>query len=161
MLYNKQIVAVDDSPLILKMLEKVLEDNFELHSFSTASRALQFLKNKDRSPNLIILDIEMPEMNGFELLKKIKEFDHLANVPVIFLTSNKDRHSVIKAVENGVSDYVIKPIEKDVLLRKISTLLDNSDDSDDSDNSDDSDSSDNSFEWNVLDDLDDSDDMDD
>lgn len=120
----KQIVAVDDSPLILKMLEKVLEENFELHSFSTASRALQFLKNKDRTPDLIILDIDMPDMNGYELLKKIREIEHLKEIPVIYLTANKDRQSVIKAVENGAKDYVLKPIDKETLMKKISALMD-------------------------------------
>lgn len=126
---RKKIVAVDDSPLILKMLEKVLEDKFDVHSFSTAVRTLQFLRGKDRIPDLIILDIEMPEMDGYELSSKIREMEHLKDVPIIFLTSNKDRNSVIKAAENGAKDYVIKPIDNEILLRKIYLLLHNPDES--------------------------------
>ena len=71
MFEKKKIVAVDDSGIILKMLTKVLGEKYDLHSFSGGKRALQFLK--DRTPDLIILDIDMPEINGYEMLKMIKE----------------------------------------------------------------------------------------
>lgn len=92
--HKKMIVAVDDSGIFLKKLTKVLGENYDLHAFSVGKRALQFLK--ERTPDLIILDIDMPEINGYEMLKMIKEREHLQNVPVIFLTSNGDRDSVIK-----------------------------------------------------------------
>lgn len=76
MVFNKKnIVAVDDSGLVLKMLIKVLGEKYELHVFNGGRRALQFLK--DRTPDLIILDIDMPEINGYEMLKMIKEKEHL------------------------------------------------------------------------------------
>ncbi|MCM1184986.1 MAG: response regulator [Lachnoclostridium sp.] len=119
---KKKIVAVDDSGIVLKMLQKVLGEDYDLHAFSTGMRALKFLKEK--SPDLIILDIDMPEINGYEMLKLIKEKDHLMNVPVIFLTSNNDKTHVVKAVAGGAKDYVVKPIDADILLEKVRAQLD-------------------------------------
>lgn len=118
---KKKIVAVDDSGIILKMLMKVLGEKYDLHAFSGGMRALQFLK--DRTPDLIILDIDMPEINGYEMLKMIKEKEHLKKVPVIFLTSNSDKNHVVKAVAGGAKDYVVKPIDEDILVDKVRTVL--------------------------------------
>lgn len=118
---KKEIVAVDDSGIILKMLVKVLGETYDLHAFSAGMRALQYLKTK--KPDLIILDIDMPEINGYEMLKMIKEKEHLKEVPVIFLTSNNDKNHVVKAVAGGAKDYVVKPIDEDILLDKVHTIL--------------------------------------
>ena len=121
---KKRIVAVDDSNVVLKMLKNALDkDRYDLHPFSTGKRALEYLVQKDKIPDLIILDIEMPEMNGYDVLEKIKTMDHLENVPVIFLTANGEKKQVLKAVTGGVKDYVVKPIDKDVLARKMNILF--------------------------------------
>lgn len=121
MLNKKMIVAVDDSNITLKRLTKVLGEQYDLHAFSVGNRALKFLK--DRTPDLVILDIDMPEINGYEMLKSIRETEHLKNVPVLFLTSNNDKSNVIKAVTEGVNDYVVKPIDEEILMKKIHTFL--------------------------------------
>lgn len=118
---KKSIVAVDDSGIVLKMLTKVLGEKYDLHAFSGGKRALQFLK--DRTPHLIILDIDMPEINGYEMLKMIKEKEHLRDVPVIFLTSNNDKNHVVKAVAGGAKDYVVKPIDEEILTTKVQAAL--------------------------------------
>lgn len=118
---KKRIVAVDDSAIVLKTLEKVLGSRFEIHSFSGGARALQFLKT--RTPDLIILDIDMPEIDGYEMLKLIKEKEHLEDVPVIFLTSNNDKSYVIKAVAGGAKDYCVKPIDEEILMEKVCAQL--------------------------------------
>lgn len=118
---KKMIVAVDDSVIILKMLTKVLGEDYNLHAFSVGKRALKYLK--EYVPDLIILDIDMPEINGYEMLKIIRENPNLQDVPVIFLTSNNDKNHVIKAAAFGANDYVIKPIDEEVLLEKIQAAL--------------------------------------
>ena len=122
----KRIVAVDDSNVVLKMLQNVLnKEEYDMHPFSTGKRALQYLMQKDHIPDLIILDIDMPEMNGYEVLERIKKMDHLENVPVIFLTANSEKKQVIKAVTGGVKDYVVKPIDKEILMKKLRSLFNN------------------------------------
>ena len=122
----KRIVAVDDCNVVLKMLTSMLDkEAYDLHPFTSGNRALQFLMQKDKTPDLIILDIEMPEMNGHVLLERSKKIEHLENVPVIFLTANNEKKEVIKAASGGANDYVVKPIDKDILMKKIRTLLKN------------------------------------
>ena len=120
----KRIVAVDDCNVILKTLKNMLDkEAYDVHPFSSGKRALQFLMQKDQIPDLIILDIEMPEMNGYVLLERIKQIEHLENVPVIFLTANNEKKQVVKAVTGGANDYVVKPLDKDILMKKIKSLL--------------------------------------
>ena len=122
---GKKIVAVDDSAVVLKMLQKVLDKMYDLHLFTSGQEALQYLSDKKRKPDLIILDIEMPKMDGYEVLSMIRQLDHLADVPVIFLTSNSDKYHVVRAVADGAQDYVVKPVDQEVLLKKISAVLGN------------------------------------
>lgn len=121
MLNKKMIVAVDDSSITLKRLTKVLGEQYDLHAFSVGNRALRFLK--DRTPDLVILDIDMPEINGYEMLKVIRETEHLKKIPVLFLTSNNDKSYVIKAVAAGANDYVVKPIDEEILMDKVHAAL--------------------------------------
>ena len=117
----KEIVAVDDSALILRMLERVLGKQYFVYAFADENRALELLRKK--APALIILDIDMPGLSGFDMLEMIRQMDHLKNVPVIFLTSNNNKNYVVKAVASGANDYVIKPIDENILLKKIDGLL--------------------------------------
>ena len=124
MIFRKRIVAVDDSNIVLKTLKNVLEEEgFEFHAFSTGTRILEYLTQKEEIPDLIILDIEMPIMSGYDILDQIKRIDHLNDVPVIFLTSNNKKEQVMKAVTGGIKDYVVKPINKEILLKKLYALL--------------------------------------
>lgn len=120
----KRIVAVDDSNVVLKTLKNVLDkEEYELHAFTNGTRALEYLEQKDKMPDLIILDIEMPIMSGYDVLKRIKAIVHLKRVPVIFLTSHNEKQQVVQAVTDGVKDYVVKPIDKEVLLKRVHSLL--------------------------------------
>lgn len=118
---RKSIVAVDDSGLILRRLEKLLGEEYEYQAFSKGIRALKYLKTT--CPDLIILDIEMPELDGYEMLKMIREKDELKNVPVLFLTSNNKKENVLKAIESGANDYTVKPIEEEIFMEKVHKLL--------------------------------------
>ena len=121
MIMGKKIVAVDDSTLVLRMLNKVFDKKHDLHAFSDAKRALDFLEKK--TPDLLILDIDMPGVNGFDMLQMVKKMEHLKDMPVIFLTSNNDKSHVVKAVSSGANDYMIKPIDEEILLNKVEGLL--------------------------------------
>ena len=120
---KRRIVAVDDSTIVLKMVERILSDKYEVYPFTDGMKALIFMENKNKMPDLIILDIEMPGIDGHMVLDLIHMAEHLKDVPVIFLTSNKDKEDIIKAFSNGIKDYVVKPVNEKVLLSKIESLL--------------------------------------
>lgn len=121
MTYKKTIIAVDDSGIVLKRLENLLSQAYDFHAFAKCDRALTFLETN--VPSLILLDIDMPVMNGFQMLKKIRATESLKLTPVIFLTSNNDKEHVIRAVQSGANDYIAKPIDEHVLMNKINTLI--------------------------------------
>ena len=118
---KKSIIAVDDSGMVLQTLEGLLKEQYEFRGFSRAARALKYIAQSP--PALILLDIDMPEVDGYAMLEIIKQNVELRFIPVIFLTSNNDRNYVIKAVKYGADDYVVKPIDKDTLMSKIEALL--------------------------------------
>lgn len=119
---KKSIVAVDDSGLMLKLLEKLLSKEYAYLAFSKGMRALKYLKDAC-APDLIILDIDMPEIDGYEMLEMIREKDELKEVPVLFLTSNNDKEHVVKAIKTGANDYIVKPIDENVFMDKVRKLL--------------------------------------
>lgn len=121
---KKSIVAVDDSRIVLQTLEGILGDSYDFQGFLKGEKALEYIEMFP--PELIILDVEMPEMDGYEVLKEIMKKENLSNIPVIFLTSNNEREDVIKAATYGADDYVLKPVNRDVLIGKMEALLNRS-----------------------------------
>lgn len=119
---RKCIVAVDDSSIVLKTLAKLLGETYEFHAFTKGMRALKYLKEED-VPDLIILDIEMEEIDGYEMLDMIRKKEELKQVPVIFLTSNNDRQHVMKAISGGANDYAVKPVDEESFMDKVRKLL--------------------------------------
>jgi putative two-component system response regulator len=119
---NSVILAVDDSPVLLDALDAVLGELCkEFIMTTTASQAMELII--ENMPDLVLLDIEMPRMNGFELFEKLKELTSIARIPVIFLTSWEDKKIEAKALEIGAVDYVTKPFDSAVLLHRINIHL--------------------------------------
>ena len=102
-----KILLIEDDPLMLRLYEKILERNdFQI---VTASRGQEGLtKAKEEKPDLILLDIMMPEMDGFEVLGKLKSDDTTKNLPVIALTNLAGEEDAKKALEMGAIRYIIK-----------------------------------------------------
>ena len=118
---NSSILAVDDVTFFLNTLKSFLQDiSCKLTCVNSGEAALRFLNRND--PDLFILDIEMPEMNGYELAQKIRAKGHKA--PIIFLTGNASENDVIKAIKVGASDFIVKPINKKQLLERIAKFID-------------------------------------
>jgi PleD family two-component response regulator len=110
------ILAVDNAVMFLNSLKRYLEDApYDLHCVSSGRDALKYLDSN--KPDLFLLDIEMPEMDGFELARKIKMRDIKA--PIIFVTANSDREDVDMAFKVGAVDMLIKPFRVNQLLEKI------------------------------------------
>ena len=114
------ILAVDDEPFFLHSLETTLQDTkYKLIGVNSGASALRYLQN--HKPDLFILDIDMPEMDGYELAEKIREAEHSA--PIFFLTSNAKREYVTKAIEMGAADFILKPINRDYVLERIGRFI--------------------------------------
>jgi CheY-like chemotaxis protein len=117
---QKLILAVDDAPFILQTLKMNLQDtSYKLACVPSGEDALRFIEKKN--PDMYILDVEMPEMDGYELAIAIKEKGKTA--PIIFLTGNSDKESVAKALAVGASDFIIKPINKEQIITRISKFI--------------------------------------
>ncbi len=116
------ILIVDDSPENLKLLANILsESNFQVRGSNSGSYALKSIKKK--LPDLILLDIKMPEMDGYEICRCLKDDLLLIDIPVIFLSGLKDSTSKIKGFEAGGVDYITKPFQPQEILARVRTHL--------------------------------------
>ena len=118
----KTIFVIDDSDTNLSMTESVLEDYYRVMTMPSAEKLFSFLGKV--IPDLILLDIEMPVMDGFETFAKLKSNALWANIPVMFLTGRSDAEVEARCMEMGAVDFVTKPFSAPVLLNRIKTHLD-------------------------------------
>ena len=116
------ILIVDDSTEILSLLSKLLnEEGFTTFPANSGELALASIMN--RIPDLILLDIRMPGIDGFEVCRRIKANIDLNQIPIIFLTADADLKDKIKGLRLGAVDYITKPFEKEELLQRVKTQL--------------------------------------
>jgi CheY-like chemotaxis protein len=117
---QKCILAVDDTAFFLTVLKTTLQNSkYKLVCVRSGEDALKFFEN--HKADLLLLDIEMPDMNGYELAGEIRKIGQKA--PIIFLTGNAKKENVTKALAAGAADFVVKPINKEVILSKISMYI--------------------------------------
>lgn len=117
----KHILMVDDVTTNLKCAAEVLQPYYQLSMAKSGKQALNFLK-KNR-PDLILLDIKMPDMDGYETMEEIKLNPETADIPIIFLTADTDFSSEVKGIKMGAMDFITKPFEADVMLGRIEKVL--------------------------------------
>jgi putative two-component system response regulator len=117
----KSILAVDDAHANLQILQGLLSDEYDMRLAKSGKMALAALERV--TPDLILLDIEMPEMSGFEVLDIINSNLRLKRIPIIFLTAHASREFVIEAAQKGAKDYIVKPFDPDLLRDKIKKAL--------------------------------------
>lgn len=114
------VLAVDDNPQNLQFLGQLLSDNgYEVGLAQSGRQALAFVKRDE--PDLILLDIMMPDMDGYEVCQTLKGNIAFRHIPVIFLTAKTDTVAVVKGFEAGGVDYVTKPFNSAELLARIKT----------------------------------------
>lgn len=119
------VLIVDDSAAIRKILQRVLrQTDLNLGQISEAgdgTEAVEILKNK--TFGLILSDINMPQMDGLQLLARIKDMEHVKNVPVIMITTEGGQGKVMEAVQLGATGYVRKPFTADQIKEKLSGII--------------------------------------
>ncbi len=116
------ILIVDDIPENLQVLGSILRtEGYRTTPVLDGKQALKVIEK--RLPDLILLDIMMPEMNGFEVCTTLKASQHTRDIPIIFLTAKTETDDVVKGFELGAVDYVTKPFRKEELLARVKTHL--------------------------------------
>lgn len=117
----KRILVVDDSTTILKFVEGILQNKYQTIPVKSGELALAYLK--ENRVDMVLLDIYMPVMDGFETFQKIKEMEPKRDVPVVFFTSGVEAECEIKALAMGAKDFIRKPFVPEVMLNRISNIL--------------------------------------
>ena len=117
----KHILVVDDDRLNLVLAYDTLKSFYSVSVVNSGIQALKFLES--REVDLILLDIEMPVMNGIETLKKIKSVAETSEIPVIFLTGLDDSRIEAQCIELGAQDYIVKPFYAPGMLVRIRRIL--------------------------------------
>jgi len=118
---RKIIFLVDDNITNLTMGRNVLAGHYNVATVDSAERLFKMLEKT--IPDMILLDVEMPEMNGYDAIKIIKSKKETKNIPIIFLTAKSDSDSELEGLSLGAIDYIIKPFSPPLLLKRIETHL--------------------------------------
>ena len=121
---TKRILIIDDSAMMLRSIKKMIESDYKVMLSTSGKQALHYLEEKEL-PDLIILDYEMPGMNGNATFETILQIDEIKRIPVIFLTGVSDRERVIKVLDKHPAGYTLKPPDKDKLIEQIDAVLKN------------------------------------
>ena len=112
------ILMVDDVPKNLQVLGNILnKEGYKISAALNGEQALKILKNA--KPDLILLDVMMPGLSGFDVIKEIQKNEELIEIPVIFLTAKTEKEDVIHGIELGAVDYVTKPFNSTELLARV------------------------------------------
>lgn len=120
---KKKVLVIDDENDILLIIKSALHE--EGYDVTTANNGYDGLAlAEDASPDLIILDIMMPEMDGFEVLQQLKENEKTAQIPVVILTGLSSKDKIREALNKGIDYYIVKPFEYQDLVSKVKIAID-------------------------------------
>ena len=117
------ILLVDDNPVSSKVVGLILKKNSDYRTIRVSNGSTCIKKAKEIKPDLILLDIQMPGMNGIEVCKVLKMNEQTCDIPVIFVTANTDDETLEEAFESGGTDYVCKPVNKIELLARVKSSV--------------------------------------
>jgi len=116
-----RILVVDDNTVNLALVEQELQELYDVIPVISGRRAINFLYRE--RVDLILLDVQMPIMDGVETLKEIRRLENGVTVPVVFLTARKEKSAVLAGSKLGIMDYILKPFDGEDLIRRIETIF--------------------------------------
>ena len=120
---SPKVLLVDDSDVHLMIAENILKEKYSVTTAKSGKDALALLSKGKFVPNLILLDVLMPDMDGWEVYNKVKGISLLRNVPVAFLTSLDGEKEKLYASRLGAADLITKPYDSNELLKRIETIM--------------------------------------
>ncbi|MCM1157357.1 MAG: response regulator [Bacteroidales bacterium] len=118
---KKHILIVDDDPVMLRTVKRYLEENYIVATAPSGKFAIKFLNQK--AADLVLLDYEMPEVSGSDVLKQIRENETLKNIPVVFLTGVSDASKIQAVLSMNPSGYLLKPVDRDKLYSTVTKII--------------------------------------
>jgi len=118
---RKKIVIVDDNASSLSLVRNLLKDHYEVYPAPSAIKLFTIMGNF--IPDLVLLDIDMPGMTGYEVMQVMHENPRFKDIPIILVTGKTDLESEIEGFNLGAADYVTKPFSGGLLLRRINNLM--------------------------------------
>ncbi len=118
----KKILAIDDEKSIRFIIENTFNKDFQITTMSNGKEALYWMQSGNL-PDLIICDIEMPVMDGFEFIKKVRSSGFFDDIPLMMLSGKEESKDKIKCFEMGADDYVIKPFNPKEIIARIKRRL--------------------------------------
>jgi diguanylate cyclase (GGDEF)-like protein len=118
---KQKILIVDDAPANIRILGQALAEDYQLRIATNGARALEIVKSD--TPDIILLDIIMPEMDGYDVCKRLKEDELTRNIPVIFVTGKTDEEHEFRGLELGAVDYIGKPFSIPIVKARVKNHL--------------------------------------
>lgn len=118
----KQVLVIDDEPIMRKLLMQILKDKHEVILKENGREALEWMYSGN-IPDLVVADLNMPEIDGFEYIEKVRESGFFNDVPLIVLSGEESSAERIKCLKLGANDYLIKPFNPEELALRIDNLI--------------------------------------
>ena len=116
-----KILAIDDSPEIISVIRSTVSTDYTLLAATSGAKALEIARSQ--AVDMILLDVMMPEMDGFEVLAALKQDAELQDIPVIFVTGKNSTGDEVQGLQMGAVDFVAKPIEPTILRARVNTQV--------------------------------------
>ena len=120
---KKQILIVEDNEINQEIISSILENDFNVLKANDGLEALKIIKDKRNSISLIMTDVNMPNMNGYELLDEIKKNPQYSLIPTIVLTQSNNEDEEILALQHGANDFLTKPYRPQIILHRANNLI--------------------------------------
>ena len=118
-----RILAVDDNAISLKAIDQALQSGYEVIPVNSGDRAIRYLMSE--KPDLVLLDVQMADKDGIETLRELRTMKNGEDLPVIMLTSQNEKDTVLQSSKLGIDDYVLKPFDSNKLLARVDQTLKN------------------------------------
>lgn len=118
---RKSILAVDDNTMVLRTIKDTLGKSYDISFAPSGVKALDLLKNKEF--DLILLDYEMPEMSGYDVLKKIRSTPAIQDIPVVFLTGVADKSKIVDVIALNPAGYLLKPLDLEKIQNTVKEII--------------------------------------
>lgn len=113
-----RILIVDDEPANIHLLAEILRDDYHVNIATSGAVALKIIQEHDQ-PDLVLLDVAMPDMDGYEVYRRLRESERSRDIPVLFVTALQDEEFELKGLELGAMDYLTKPVRPAVVRQRV------------------------------------------